>query len=220
MDRLIHYVCLHRLLKVVLSGFVDYLKNSKRRHSELRNSVHCLLNELWSVWKRAEASLQLETIEAESLYRWRTREHIIEQTSDNVTDEMLDTVFPSFDSYFTDQMEVEDQQTDTRDSKSEQHLKLESEDSNAVCALHMLLHNKEPFSVSKQPQNTALELYQLCSLWHSKLTFIPGESFIATFLFIIIYVLYSGLRADYLLHAAHVRMCDSRSSSFTKTDNR
>lgn len=174
-----------RLLKAVLSSSLAHLKQYHRRHVPLRDCFTGLLHHFWGVWKKAQDVARKESLEAESLYRWKSREHHIEQLSDSEYGEYIDSLFPSFDEEFslTDKPEEKSTQSESPgidnndvslDLGCSNRLSLSDSDVNSICSLHMLLHNKDPLIQLEDVPEPVQELYHLASYCSSCTRAVPG----------------------------------------------
>ena len=98
------------------------------------------------------------------------KEHDISQFNEDSTDEMQEKLFPSFDKIFSDRGH-ETSESDSTTNKVHQNV-----DPSSLSVLHMLLHNKQPYTVPVYKRSLEVQLYELSGLWHSKLKCIPGTS--------------------------------------------
>ncbi|XP_064402600.1 midasin-like isoform X2 [Halichondria panicea] len=188
-----------KLLNLVLSACKDYLKHSHRKNEQLRHSILKLLKYFWGLWKNAQQQAQIKAMEAESLYK--IKEHEIQKFDDDNDDKLLKEQFPSYDYLFSDEAVVEQTSSVLSDSGQSESVALHDADIVSVCALHMLLHGRETLPQSDYSQSPAIQLYEVCSLLHSRLGLIPG------------------LGTDFFLHGAHIRMFALRKSVVVKTDS-
>ena len=174
---------LYRLLRAVLSSSVAHLKQYHRRHVPLRACFTDLLDYFWVTWKKAQEAAKIESLEAESLYRWKSREHHIEQSGDSDYGEYIDMLFPSFDEEFsiTDKPEAMSTRLEPSDTEDNDvalsridHLSLCDSDVNLICSLHMLLHNKDPLVSLENIQEPVQDLYHLASYCATCTRAVPG----------------------------------------------
>ncbi len=165
-------IVFNRLLNLVLSACKDYLKHSHRKNEQLRHSILKLLKYFWGLWKNAQQQAQIKAMEAESLYK--IKEHEIQKFDDDNDDKLLKEQFPSYDYLFSDEAVVEQTSSVLSDSGQSESVALHDADIVSVCALHMLLHGRETLPQSDYSQSPAIQLYEVCSLLHSRLGLIPG----------------------------------------------
>lgn len=165
-------IVFNRLLNLVLSACKEYLNHSHRKNEQLRHSILTLLKYFWVLWKNAQKQAQMEAMEAESLYK--IKEHEIQQFDNDDDDKLLKEQFPSYDYLFSDEDVAEQTSSVRSDLGQSESVALHDADLISICALHMLLHGRETLPQSDYSQPPAIQLYDVCSLLHSRLGLIPG----------------------------------------------
>lgn len=178
-----------RLLKAVLSSSLTHLKQYQRRNNPLRECFTGLLKYLWVQWKKAQESKRKKALEAESLFRWRTKEHCVgqsDQSDYSSNNSYIESIFPSFDEDFTDINEpevisthsepsnIEDSDVSIDDISGCDFLMLNDTEKNLICNLHMLLHHKKPLAQFEAIEDPAYDLYHLASYCISRTSAVPG----------------------------------------------
>lgn len=158
---------------------MEFLKQYHRRHCSLRVCFDTLFEYFWTLWTKTQLAAQEESLEAQSLYRWKRQDHVIKD-SDSY-DEMLASFFPSFEQEFAgdDQPDVDSTQSqhpveDSSKASCKQKLVFAERDIHMICSMHMLLHHKEPLRHLDVLQDPNEDLYHLASCCTSYLNALPG----------------------------------------------
>ncbi len=157
------------------------------RHSELP-VVEKLLDHWWRLWSASEAELRAKEQEEQSLYKYRSKTHVIQESEDDISESQLREMFPVFEDW-EDEDGVMAMEEDGRVDEVEEEDgsggkgKMAEEDINAVTLtsdelqsvanLHQMLYNEDTIpAVVKSSQDMS---YQLGSTLTKMMECIPGK---------------------------------------------
>jgi midasin len=155
-----------------------------------------LLEQCWSVWNTSEQLLQAKRAEEDSLYRYRTHKHVIQE--EEVEEEVVRQMFPVYDSTFE---EGEGDKFETGMGGEAEGLRemedtemvcpFTSKEMEEVCDLHLLLFAENTLGDSHRSSGVMSSKYSLAALLADIVSHIPG------------------LMTDYCVIGGHALMCSS-----------
>ena len=143
-----------------------------------------LIKSCWTLWNVADQAMRTASAEENSLYRYKTRTHVINaEDSEDVEEGVVRQCFPLYDSEFEEQtMEAEDEgkMCEDMNGRGDEDMKGEgdvcqftSEEMEEVCSLHRLL--LATTTSANSPQHPLIiEKYAVAASLAGFVTHIPG----------------------------------------------
>ena len=155
------------IVKHLLLAFFFSLKSLTMSHvTEHVQSVPCvrqcqlpvleeLLDHWWSLWSASEAESRAKELEDQSLYRYRSKTHIIQESEEEVSESQLQEMFPVYKEWTEEEDEMSvDKEEKEGDGQGEEEgdiegsseatrvgcLKFSSEELQLVVNIHLKLH--------------------------------------------------------------------------------
>lgn len=147
-----------------------------------------MLELCWTLWSTAEEHLRAKELEEQSLYRFKSKTHIIQDSEEEVCARQLKDMFPSYEEFVEEEDEssesVENMDEDDgggREEGSETYVvgagalvKFSAEDLQRVANLHLLMYREKVELSSSRAPNSKTMLYELSNYLTTSLGSIPG----------------------------------------------
>ena len=177
---------------------LSYLTEHVQSISLLRNSefpvVEKLLDYCWSLWLAAEADQRARNLEEESLYKYRSKTHVIQESEDEVSERQLREMFPSYKELMDEEMSVEEMSESEDEMETEGNaggdsdsaISFNSEELYFIANLHLKLYHMD--NIPLQMAASRDMSYKLGSSLTRLMEHIPGKELVlwkcATWLFV------------------------------------
>ena len=145
-----------------------------------------VLEQCWSLWSRAEEHLRVREREEQSLYKFRSKTHVVQDTECEENERQLRNLFPSYEESMEEEMggrgeemvgdeeEKEDGAENGVVGRKEEVASFCVEDLQHIANLHLLLYG-ENVEKSVCPHDSRKMAYRLGSGLTNSLGTIPGE---------------------------------------------
>ncbi len=150
--------------------------------------VEKLLDHWWRLWSASEAELRAKEKEEQSLYKYRSKTHVIQESEDDISESQLREMFPVFEDWEdedgvmameedggVDEVEEEDG-SGGKGKMAEEDINavtLTSDELQSVANLHQMLYNEDTLpAVVKSSQDMS---YQLGNTLTKMMECIPGK---------------------------------------------
>ena len=150
--------------------------------------VEKLLDHWWRLWSASEAELRAKEQEEQSLYKYRSKTHVIQESEDDISESQLREMFPVFEDWEdedgvmameedggVDEVEEEDG-SGGKGKMAEEDINavtLTSDELQSVANLHQMLYNEDTLpAVVKSSQDMS---YQLGNTLTKMMECIPGK---------------------------------------------
>ena len=164
----------HRMIQVSLDAAGSFLSNCSSPRSSLLSLMNELVHHCWQLWTRAEERAKRKSQEEDSLYRYKSKTHLITISETSEEEAQLEVMFPSYDQQFNEDDEIEE---DNREEKVMEGIcETDGEDQTIVFTVsemeqivnsHFLLFNKvaaeTSFSMPCSPTLLVKSSYSLAS---------------------------------------------------------
>ena len=169
------------LILLAVSSLIEHVRFvSWLRHS-LLPVVERVLELCWTLWSVAEEHLRQKEIEEQSLYKFRTKTHVIQDSEEEVCERQLRDMFPSYEGSMEDELSggaenMEEDKGRTEDGLDTDitgaPLKFSEDEVRHVAHLHLLMYGE--VDPSSRPLDSEKISYELSSCLTNSLGSIPG----------------------------------------------
>lgn len=166
--------------------------SSLTEHAQFMSSLRCselpvvesVLELCWILWSGAEEHLRTKELEEQSLYKFRSKTHLIQESEGEVSERQLKEMFPSYEEPLEEEMSgsMDTMEEDERGREGELEtdvvrdsaiVKFSVEDLQHVASLHLLLYGEKVDWSVRTPDVRQLS-YEISSYLTNSLQNIPG----------------------------------------------
>ena len=164
--------------------------------------ISSLLEHCWSFWNTAEQTMQTKKAEKESLYRYKTNKHTVEE-DEGIEEEVVRRMFPVYDSVFEEggkdifEKVMNDEGNGLKNEKEDEGMvcQFTYEEMEEVSGLHLLLFATNTLGGSHKRNSVLSSKYSLAAFLADIVNCIPGIAW--RFIFISVIALLTDFTSEF-----------------------